>query len=626
MTKPSCKVTFLPQHKVVDVEIGTPVLEAASRAGFRVKSLCGGEGTCKGCKMVIKKGKISGGVSGILRQSEIDTGVILSCLASVDSDVEIEIPSKTLFNKDAITGKAIDSFSGSELDIPEVSFNPFPVIQKVYLELDLPSLASNMADHQRICAAIKEKLGFSSIHTSLNTIRSLPELLRENKYCITATIGANCSAAELLYVEAGNTEKENYAIVVDMGTTTIVAHLVDLCSFQTMRAQACFNGQAKFGREVTARMIAAEKSGDEQLHTTLISDLNNLISGLLESSDISKNQVNAIVCAGNTPMVHFLLNIPTRNIRRTPYIPTSVEPSPVRASELGLEINERGLLYALPGISGWVGSDLTAGILATEMYKGDDIALLVDIGTNGEIIVGNKDWLMSCSASAGPSLEGSSVECGMRAEDGAIEKVFAENGEIKYETINNAAPEGFCGSGIIDIISVLLQLKIVNRSGKFIDDASPHISERDGIKAYTLVSKEESGSKEDIYISEADIENLITAKAAIFAAMKILLDRLDMTFDDVATFYLAGAFGKHINIDNAVTIGLIPNIPRERVKFVGNTSLMGSKIATLYREGFEKIKEIEENTTYYDLMGADDYVEEFQKAMFLPHTDIEIFE
>jgi uncharacterized 2Fe-2S/4Fe-4S cluster protein (DUF4445 family) len=323
-------------------------------------------------------------------------------------------------------------------------------------------------------------------------------------------------------------------------------------------------------------------------------------------------------------MGHFLLGLPVPNIRRYPYVANSVEPPPLRAAEVGIEINPRGLLYSLSGISAWVGSDNTAGILATGMHESDEITLLVDIGTNGETAIGNKEWIVTTSASAGPALEGASVACGMRAEKGAIESVYIEKGEIRYKTIGEVQAKGICGSGIIDLVSMLLKKEIINRSGVFIEGSSERISDVKGVRRYTFPTEGRNG--ESVYITEPDIENVITAKAAIFAAIKILIQRLDLSFQDVQRFYIAGAFGNYINIENAISIGLVPNIPREKIRFVGNTAIRGAKIAAFYREGFKKIAEIRRTTTYYDLMGADDYVEEFQKAMFLPHTDIELFQ
>ena len=545
-------------------------------------------------------------------------------MTTIISDLIVEIPEQTLAKEKVRADRDAERFRNFEQTVFLKEFEPYPLVRKVYLELEPPTLANNTADHERVNEALCKKIGSCETQMGLKIIKALPELLRENDFRITATIGLRGHVAEIMNVEAGNTEARNFMVIVDMGTTTIVAHIVDAITMRTMDAKACFNSQGIYGREVTRRMISAEKKGSVELQKLLISDINRLVRALANANYVSLKDITAIVCAGNPAMGHFLLGLPVPNIRRYPYVANSVEPPPLRAAEVGLEINPRGLLYSLSGISAWVGSDITAGILATGIHESDEITLLVDIGTNGETAIGNKEWIVTTSASAGPALEGASVACGMRAEKGAIESVYIEGGEILYKTIGSVQAKGLCGSGIIDMVSVLLQKEIINRSGLFIGGSSERISEVEGVRRYTLCGEGKNG--ESVYITEPDIENIITAKAAIFAAIKILTRRLDLSFSDVDRFYIAGAFGNYINIENAVAIGLVPNIPRDRIQFVGNTAIRGAKMAAFYREGFNKIAEIRRTTTYYDLMGANDYVEEFQKAMFLPHTDIELFQ
>jgi uncharacterized 2Fe-2S/4Fe-4S cluster protein (DUF4445 family) len=463
------------------------------------------------------------------------------------------------------------------------------------------------------------------MQTGLKIIKMLPDILRDNNYCVTATVGLRRDIAEIMNVEGGDTEAANYIIAVDIGTTTIVAHLIDVNSARTLDAQACFNSQSIYGREVTRRMITAEKKGETELQNMLIQDINLLIENLANQNSVNLKDINAVVCAGNTAMGHFLLGLPVENIRRFPYVATSVDPPPLRAAEVGIEVNPRGLLYSLPGISAWVGSDITAGILATGLHKQENISLLVDIGTNGETVVGNSEWLVSSSASAGPALEGASLSCGMQAEQGAIERFSVENGRIMYTTIGSSPPKGICGSGIIDLLHALLKAEIIDRSGSFITRKKHQFEKIDGRMSYILVTGKESRTGKPIYVTESDIENIITAKAAIFAAMKILIKRLDMSFSDIDRFYIAGAFGNFIDIESAIAIGLIPNLKREKIVYAGNTSIKGAKIAALYRDAFIQIDDIRRKTTYYDLMGAHDYVDEFKKAMFIPHTDIDEF-
>ena len=473
-----------------------------------------------------------------------------------------------------------------------------------------------------VCDEVRRMLDIPSMQTGLKIIKNMPRILRKFDYKVTVTLGLRRQIAELMNIEGGDTVDKNYMIIVDMGTSTVVAHLVNANTTETMDARACFNSQSVYGREVTGRIMRSEKIGIEELQKLLVDDINKLVEGLCNANNIALQDITAVVCAGNTVITHFLLGLPADHIRRKPYIPVSLIPPPLRAVEVGIGINPRGLLYALPGISGWVGSDLTAGILATEMHKRSKLCLLVDIGTNGEIILGNKDWLIASSASAGPALEGASVECGMRAESGVIEKVYVEDGEIKFGTIHDKTPIGICGSGIIDIISVLLEQKIINRAGKFILGSHDSVVIRNGMPHYIIVDSKNDRTKQSVYFSEKDLENVIIAKAAIFAAIKILLKRLELSYDEINKIYLGGAFGNYIDVDSAINIGLIPPLPKEKIEFVGNTSIKGAKLTAFYQEAFHEITDIRANTTYYDLMGADDYVEEFRKAMFLPHTDI----
>ena len=623
-----CAVIFYPQKIRVKVKRGSSLLEAVSDAHITINNLCGGDGICGRCKMIIKEGEVSGKVSDKLTRDEIKRGVVLACMTSVESSLIVEIPADTLAKEKLHADKDAERFRDFEQTLLFKGFTPRPLVRKLYLELDRPTIANNTADHERLFDAICKNLKSDecSVQTGLKIIKILPEVLRKNGYRVTATVGLRRHVAEVMNVEGGGTESRNYMVIIDIGTTTIVAHLVNANNTETLDAKACFNSQGIFGREVTRRMISAEKKGDEELQKLLIDDINRLIRSLSDGNRVNLKDINAVVCAGNTAMGHFLLGLPTYHIRRYPYVATAVEPPPLRAAEVGIQINPRGLLYSLPGISAWVGSDITAGILATGLYEKEETTLLLDIGTNGETVIGNRDWIVASSASAGPALEGASVECGMRAEQGAIESVaVANDGKIAYQTIGNTPPKGICGSGIIDLISVLLRMNIIDRNGRFIEGSSDRIETFGAMKSFVLVPPELASGSKPIVITESDIENVVTAKAAIYAALKILLKRLDLSFEEIDNFYIAGAFGNHLDVDNAISIGLIPNMPKEKISFVGNTSIRGAKLVALYQEAFEKIYELRQMTTYYDLMGADDYVEEFKKALFLPHTDIEQF-
>lgn len=614
---------ILPQNIEVKVKEGKTLLEAIISAGITINNLCGEQGICNRCKVIVKQGKVNCNIKSNLTHQEIIKGYVLACHSYIETDVVIEIPGETLAREKTKDNKDAARFIDIEKkEIIETNKESLPLIQKVYLELQKPTFTNNISDQQNICDGLHEKLKQLNVRMGLDVLKHISDVLRRDDYKVTATIGLRKDFVEIINIEGKNTERNNHLIVVDIGTTTVMAYLINVCSFQTINAKASFNSQGIYGREVTSRIISAEKHGHEKLQTLLISDLNILITELVKESYLNQNDINAIVCVGNTVMIHFLLGLTTCSIRRDPCVAVTNEPPILYAKEVGIKIHPLGLLYPIQGIGAWVGSDITAGILACGIYKTNEISLVIDIGTNGEVVVGNKDWLIATSASAGPALEGASVECGMRAEEGAIERIFTDNGRLCYNTIGDAMAVGLCGSGIIDFIAELLNENIIDRSGKFIDNKSDQIKKVNGIKRFTL---KDNNMIKPIYLTENDIENVIIAKAAIYSAVKILLKRFSLSLSDILHLYICGAFGNHINMENAISIGLIPNIDPDRIEFMGNTAIKGAKMLALDQNNLETLKYIKKITIYYDLIGAEDYVDEFKKAMFLPHTDVEEF-
>ena len=619
------RVIFTPLETSVTVEAGTTLLEAAGRARITIDSVCGGDGICGRCKMIVKEGEVGGDVTALLTRDQIRQGVVLACQTTVQSDLVVEIPEETRAKERIVIDKDAQRFRAVRPGVEKKEFEKSPIVTKVPLKIDPPTLENNLADCQRVQMAVQKVTGISSMQMGLKTIRRMPRILRENNFTVTATIGRRRGVVEIMDIEGGDTSAKNTIAVVDVGTSTIVVHLVDTATTETIGAQACFNSQATYGREVTARMIAAEKRGPDRLRHLLVDDINRLIAALAGECDVSLKDITAVVCAGNTAMMHFLLELPTDNMRRAPYIAVTTEPPPFRAAEVGIKINPRGLLLAVPGIGGWVGGDLAAGILATGMYEMEDIGMLVDVGTNGEIIIGNKEWLMACSASAGPCLEAAGVKCGMMATKGAIEKVYLDRGRVRCDVIGGCKPDGICGSGIIDVVAVMLEMGAIDRGGKLIDGADPAVCFKRGRGRFVLAPKGETLKGKPVCIYQEDIDNVITAKAAIFAAAKIMLDRLDLKFSDIDELMIAGGFGSYINLENAVAIGLLPDLPAAETHYVGNTSIWGAKLAAFSGEAREVLRKIVDRTTYYDLMGTEDYVDQFKQAMFLPHTNIEMF-
>jgi len=618
-------VVFAPFGKTVAVEAGATLLEAAANAHIALDSPCGGDGACGRCKLIVKSGGAGAEATGLLTEDEIARGYVLACQTRVQGDMRVEIPPDSRAKEKISTDADAQRFRADHPGLKTRQFNKEPLVTRVFLKLPPPTLEDNLPDCQRLQAHVEKLTGISAMQTGLKIIQRLPAILRDNDFEVTATIGRRRNVAEIMDVEPRDTSARNVLAVADVGTSTVVVHLVNAVDGATIDTRACFNSQATYGREVTARMIAAERHGLERLQKMVVDDLNRLIASLAKANGIGLDDISAIVCAGNTAMTHFLLALPTRNIRREPFVDVTRDPPPFRAAEVGIEMHPRALLFTLPGIGGWVGGDITAGILATGLHEMDEVAMLIDVGTNGEIVLGNKEWLIACSASAGPALEGASVECGMMAERGAIESVYVEDGRIGYHVIGDAAPEGICGSGIIDLVACLLKKGIIDRGGKFVEGSDPAVRFKHDLGRYMLADKKHAARGKGVYIEQEDVDNIVTAKAAIFAAAKIMLDRVGLKFSDVKKLFLAGGFGSHIDVENAISIGLLPDLPPASVQYAGNTAVWGAKLAALSTEAYGLLREIGEKTTYFDLMGTDDYVEQFQQAMFLPHTNIELF-
>ena len=627
MKKDKVKVTFLPQGEVIQVEKGVTLLEASARAGVYVNSICGGDGICGKCRLIVKEGDVITRPTTLLKREEIKKGYVLACQTKVIGDVVVEVPpesraeGKILIDKDAQRFRALYApLKG------QVFFKYYPLVQKLYLELSPPNLQDNVCDHLRLYRGIRRKREIPIMQTGLKVIRSLPSIMRRCDWKITATLGIRGGTVEVIQVEEGDTTDRNFAVAVDVGTSTVVAHLVNLNTFETIDAEATYNSQMIYGEEVTRRIIYAELKGENRLREAIVDDINNLITTLISRNNIRLNDVMAVVCAGNTAMIHFLLELDPSQIRKEPYIPVCTCPPPVRAAEVGIRINPRGLLYSLPSIASWVGADITAGVLATGLYQADELTMLIDIGTNGEIVIGNKDWMVCCSASAGPAFEGSGVKSGMRAAEGAIEKVkISEEGKVHYTTIGGGKPRGICGSGLIDIMAELLKAGFIDKSGRLNPDADTRVRGKDGEVEFVLVPSSQTATGEDIVITQADIENVLRAKAAIFAGINVLAKILNLKFSDIKRIYLAGGFGNYLDKENAIILGLIPDIEMERIQFVGNTSILGAKMALLSKDALDTAYHISKNITYYDLITYPGYMDEFMSAKFLPHTDTSMF-
>ncbi|MDK1031138.1 MAG: ASKHA domain-containing protein, partial [Planctomycetia bacterium] len=501
-----------------------------------------------------------------------------------------------------------------------------PLVRKIFLEMDPPTVQDNTADHERMYVGIREVMAAQIMQTGFRILQQLSAVLQESEYKVTVTVARRGGTLEVVAVEPGDKTARNFAAVVDVGTTTVVAHLVDLSTATTVDAEATYNSQMHFGEDYIRRIMYAEQNDAfDQMQDRIVKDVNSLIATLAVRQNIDLQDITAVMCSGNTAMLHFLLNLDSPRMGREPYVAPAAFIPPIRAAEAGIRIDKRGLLYCLPAVAAYVGSDIVAGVLATRLYANPRVCLFVDIGTNGEVVLGNNEWMVCASSSAGPAFEGSGVRHGMRAAKGAIERLtISRDLEVEFQTIGGEPPRGICGSGLLDTIAALFESGIVDRTGKFSTSLSDsRLTEGTDGKQFTLVPSEDG--REGIVITQADIDNLIRSKAGIFAAISVLMDSTQTKSADLDAVYLAGGFGNFLNVSRAVTIGMLPDVPAERIRFVGNTSIAGAKMAMLSAEALLKAEEIAGRMTYFDLMTHPTYMDEFVKANFLPHTDMSRF-
>jgi len=626
--KRTCSIRFEPSGLKAQVPKGTVLLDAARKLGVYLSSICGGDGYCGKCKVHINHGQFQMKPTTLLTPEEIREDVVLACQTKILSDMTVTVPkSHTLRTDQILTDVDASRFSGLGRDAGGKGFAFDPLVRKIYLELTPPTVEDHTADHERLTVAIRNMLNLDSaaLQMGFRILQELPHLLQKSDYKVTATIGFRGGATEVVQVESGDRSNINYAVAVDLGTTTVVAHLVDLTTGNTVDTEAAYNSQINFGEDYIRRIIYAEQNDAfDEMQAHLVDDVNDLIVRLAERNKISLQDITAVVCAGNTAMTHFFLNLDSRRIRREPYVASASFIPPIRAAEAGIQINKRGLLYCLPSVAAYVGGDIVAGVLAVCLDMKEKVALFVDIGTNGEVVLGNKDWMMCASSSAGPAFEGSGVKHGMRAASGAIEKLLIDSeGNVVCDTIGDVAAIGICGSGLLDTLAELFLHGIIDRTGRFQAKGDTRLCEGEEGMEFTLVA--ENGEQKRIVITQADIDNLIRSKAGVFAAIKSLMETTQTKTEDLDAVYLAGGFGNFMNVERAVTIGILPDVPVEKIHFVGNTSLAGAKAVLLSRQGRAVAEQIATAMTYVDLMSHSGYMEEFVRANFLPHTDLSLF-
>ena len=607
----------LTTGKSISASEGESILNALKRHEIYLVSSCGGKGTCGKCRIKILSGKYRTSITGKLSQSDRDKGIVLACQTFPEHDISAEI----LEESRLVVGDKIALSKSKDLSelFRSLDGEISPIVKRLEIELPPPTIEDHISDLERLKRELDLK-GIKGMRFSHAFVSSMADEMRNSNWKINL---AYVDGPEAIFVTADK-DAARYGLAVDIGTTTIVVYIVDLSDGRLVDVGSTYNSQIRYGDDVITRIIYATESGGlNDLRETVTEDINNLIETIAEKHNIRREGIESGVISGNTTMSHIFWGLDPHYIREEPYIP-AVNFFPLwRAGTSRLHINNQAPVYTLPCIASYVGGDIVSGILSSKMHRSREIALFMDIGTNGEIAVGNNEWLITAACSAGPCFEGSGIKHGMRATEGAIEaiRITPETFELSLGVIGNSTPTGICGSGMIDAISEMFLAGIIDQKGKFVREIkTDRIREGDDGAEFVFYK----GDK-DIALTEVDIENILRAKAAIYAGISLMIKEVGFTLDKVERVYIAGGFGNYLNVDKAIILGMLPDLPKEKFKFLGNTSITGAYLCLLSEKLRKEAEEIAKKMTYIELSTSRSFMDEYMSALFLPHTDIGLF-
>jgi len=630
-------VRFLPDNVEIVVEQGENLLAAAAKAGVYINAYCGGDGVCGKCKVKIKEGELPSEQVQHLKDAEYEQGIRLACQTPVTSDMVIEIPEEVNKEGEVLKRKpkTTRAISARSLDDLIGTWQVNPPVEKRFLKITPPSIDDNTSDLQRLQRALQKDFGDeikALTYDHPEMLQELPVILREANWEVTVII-LRCKLPEepnrIIAVEPGDTTDRLYGLAVDIGTTTVGGILLDLNTGAVLAESSAYNAQIRYGEDVISRIIYSQRPGGlKRLQERVVYTINEIIQAICRDQVISPSDISYIMAAGNTIMSHLFLGINPKYVREAPYVPVCSQFPLTRAATLGVMAHPSVRLFLYPAVASYVGGDIVSGIHACRMYDSPELTLFIDIGTNGEIVVGNQDWMMCTACSAGPAFEGGGIKYGMRASSGAIENfhIHPETYEPMIVTVEQSKARGICGSGLISIVSELLEARVIDPQGKFdrlIDHPRVRLGE-DGYE-YVLVWGKESLTRDDIVITEVDIDNFIRAKGAMYAGYQTLLDSVGMTFSDLDRVILAGNFGAYIDLERAISIGMLPDIERDKFYYLGNASLLGAQISLTDRVRFMERLKARALMTNMELSENPDFMNHYIAALFLPHTDMSLF-
>jgi uncharacterized 2Fe-2S/4Fe-4S cluster protein (DUF4445 family) len=629
-------VDFIPDDVKITAEEGENLLNVAANAGVYIHAYCGGEGVCGKCKVRIEQGEVAATQATRLKSAEIEQGFRLACQSKVVSDLVVRIPEtigkdgKRLKRKP----KTTRSLSARSLNDLIGSWDVDPLVEKRFFLLSSPTIEDNVSDLQRLIRAISkgcpECQPPSYDHPEL--LGELPFTMRRADWEVTAILLRGKRLEEpdrIIAVEPGDTTSALYGLAVDIGTTTVCGVLIDLNSGKVLAEASEYNGQIRYGEDVISRIIYSQRPGGLQaLQQSVVRTINNVIDAVCKKISIVHEDISYIMAAGNTTMSHLLLGLDPKFVREAPYTPTCNEYPVTKASAIGITAHPSVRLFLYPSVASYVGGDITSGVHACQMHKSTELTLFIDIGTNGEIVIGNQEWLVCAACSAGPAFEGGGIKHGMRAAGGAIENFHIEPETLDpmIITINHAKPQGICGSGLISIVAELLEAGVIDQQGKFSRNLDhPRIRKGYDGYEYVLVRAKDSALDEDIVITEVDLDNLMRAKGAMYAGYQTLLESVSMNFSDLDRVILAGNFGNYIDLEQAICIGLLPDIGRDRFYYLGNASLLGAQVSLTDHKRFWERTLVNKLMTNMELSESPHFMNHYMASLFLPHTDMGLF-
>jgi uncharacterized 2Fe-2S/4Fe-4S cluster protein (DUF4445 family) len=619
------KVRLLPVEKEIEVSTGTLISEAIQNAGLEFAQPCGGQGRCGRCAVIIDGAGARRRSTIRLSADDLEAGYALACQTVIEGDLTVTIPEQEEVVRRLVTDK-----SAKKIEIP-FPYDPesMQTVRAVQITLDEPTLDDNRDDVSRLETKLAT-LGYKSIDIPLLLLRKLGGVLRASSWSPWVVLETDSEDDQRIrLIDLKPDPVKPLGLAIDIGTTTVTTYLIDLESGEVIANAAEYNGQISHGEDVISRIIFSKKGdGLDILGNRVRETIETLIERIRRRTGISEEDIHKVTFSGNTTMIHLFLKIPSESIRLTPYIPIVNQPLRYLASELDLNVNPLATVDCLPGVASYVGADITAGVLACGMTESEELTLFIDVGTNGETVLGNKDWLVTCACSAGPAFEGAGVVDGMRATVGAIEEVWvhSQTYEPSYRVIGEVAPKGICGSGLISLLAELFVTGVIDRGGNVkLDLDTTRTRQGDHGPEYVVAWGNETESGEDIVITKVDVENLMRAKAAIYAGFSVLASSVGLDLSEVQRVLVGGAFGQYINVEKAIQIGLLPDLPWDRFQFLGNTSVLGAYMSLLSKSAREQVREIAQKMTYIELSADNTFFNAFTAALFLPHTEITRF-